>query len=226
MQRVQSSCLELALSKPVTACQPHTIPTPGRSVAIGLLGKVPHSVSDCQRAVAGPAPLARVGEAGRVLRGVKLTPRWTCGLAPMSLGYAEKLSFREDLGGQLGDPEIFDDEAALTAKALQLAHVTCAPPTAARYRAGLCGAPAAAPCFDLMHCSCPCSGFVTQRVLSSLRALASQPLAASAISAGPMACGRSKSRASRCPSPRPPSLMRCRGETSDRDRAVARRTPP
>lgn len=51
-----------------------------------------------------------------------MTPRWTCGLAPMSLGYAEKLSFREDLGGQLGDPEIFDDEAALTAKALQLAH--------------------------------------------------------------------------------------------------------
>ncbi|EIE25513.1 SIR2-family protein HDAC1 [Coccomyxa subellipsoidea C-169] len=31
----------------------------------------------------------------------------------MSLGYAEKLSFREDLGGQLGAPELLDDHDAL-----------------------------------------------------------------------------------------------------------------
>ena len=34
----------------------------------------------------------------------------------MSLGYAEKLSWRDDLGGQLGDKEIFDSETELAAK--------------------------------------------------------------------------------------------------------------
>lgn len=29
----------------------------------------------------------------------------------MSLGYAERLSFREDLGGRLGAPEVFDGAA-------------------------------------------------------------------------------------------------------------------
>ena len=38
----------------------------------------------------------------------------------MSLGYAEKLSYREDLGGQLGAPEIFDQDEALIANAQQL----------------------------------------------------------------------------------------------------------
>lgn len=39
----------------------------------------------------------------------------------MSLGYAERLSFREDLGGQLGDKEHLDPPAALEKKALELA---------------------------------------------------------------------------------------------------------
>ena len=39
----------------------------------------------------------------------------------MSLGYAEKLSYRDDLGGQLGAPEIFDEAETLAAKAQQLA---------------------------------------------------------------------------------------------------------
>ena len=39
----------------------------------------------------------------------------------MSLGYAEKLSYRDDLGGQLGAPEIFDEAEALAANAQQLA---------------------------------------------------------------------------------------------------------
>ena len=38
----------------------------------------------------------------------------------MSLGYAEKLSYREDLGGQLGAPEIFDQDEALNANAQHL----------------------------------------------------------------------------------------------------------
>ena len=38
----------------------------------------------------------------------------------MSLGYAEKLSYREDLGGQLGAPEIYDDSNDLNAKIQQL----------------------------------------------------------------------------------------------------------
>jgi len=39
----------------------------------------------------------------------------------MSLGYAEKLSYREDLGGQLGSPEIFDEAEQRAASAQQLA---------------------------------------------------------------------------------------------------------
>ena len=39
----------------------------------------------------------------------------------MSLGYAEKLSYREDLGGQLGSPEIFDEAEQRAANAQQLA---------------------------------------------------------------------------------------------------------
>lgn len=39
----------------------------------------------------------------------------------MSLGYAEKLSYRDDLGGQLGAPEIFDETEQLAANAQQLA---------------------------------------------------------------------------------------------------------
>ena len=38
----------------------------------------------------------------------------------MSLGYAQKLSYREDLG-QLGAPELFDSDAELQAKVEQLA---------------------------------------------------------------------------------------------------------
>ena len=38
----------------------------------------------------------------------------------MSLGYAEKLSYREDLGGQLGAPEIFDEDEGLNANAQDL----------------------------------------------------------------------------------------------------------
>ena len=39
----------------------------------------------------------------------------------MSLGYAQKLSYCEDLGGQLGAPELFDSDAELQAKVEQLA---------------------------------------------------------------------------------------------------------
>ncbi|KAK9801395.1 hypothetical protein WJX73_005987 [Symbiochloris irregularis] len=40
----------------------------------------------------------------------------------MSVGYAERLSFREDLGGQLGDPELAESSPeALNAKVIQLA---------------------------------------------------------------------------------------------------------
>lgn len=41
----------------------------------------------------------------------------------MSLGYAEKLSYREDLGGQLGAPELFDSPKEVEAKAEQLAEL-------------------------------------------------------------------------------------------------------
>jgi NAD-dependent SIR2 family protein deacetylase len=39
----------------------------------------------------------------------------------MSLGYADRLSFREDLGGRLGAPELFDDAPRTLAAALRLA---------------------------------------------------------------------------------------------------------
>ena len=39
----------------------------------------------------------------------------------MSLGYAEKLSFRADLGGQLGDPELKEAAEAVAGKVQQLA---------------------------------------------------------------------------------------------------------
>ena len=38
----------------------------------------------------------------------------------MSLGYAERLSFREDLGGRLGDPEVFDSSQVVLQKIEQL----------------------------------------------------------------------------------------------------------
>lgn len=41
----------------------------------------------------------------------------------MSLGYAEKLSFREDLGGQLGAPELFDSPEEVEAKVERLAEL-------------------------------------------------------------------------------------------------------
>jgi mono-ADP-ribosyltransferase sirtuin 6 len=41
----------------------------------------------------------------------------------MSLGYAEKLSYRDDLGGQLGSPELFDTPAALDNKVEELARL-------------------------------------------------------------------------------------------------------
>ena len=48
----------------------------------------------------------------------------------MSLGYAEKLSYREDLGGQLGAPEVFDEDEPLKAGAQQLSDMV-------RHRCGL-----------------------------------------------------------------------------------------
>lgn len=41
----------------------------------------------------------------------------------MSLGYAEKLSYREDLGGQLGAPELFDSPEEVAAKVARLAQL-------------------------------------------------------------------------------------------------------
>ncbi|KAK9835969.1 hypothetical protein WJX81_002387 [Elliptochloris bilobata] len=41
----------------------------------------------------------------------------------MSLGYAGKLSYREELGGQLGAPELFDTDAELQVKVEQLAEL-------------------------------------------------------------------------------------------------------
>ena len=38
----------------------------------------------------------------------------------MSLGYAEKLSYRDDLGGQLGSKELFEAEDELNRKISQL----------------------------------------------------------------------------------------------------------
>lgn len=39
----------------------------------------------------------------------------------MSVGYAERLTFREDLGGRLGDPEIYDAQIDIVEKAKKLA---------------------------------------------------------------------------------------------------------
>ena len=39
----------------------------------------------------------------------------------MSLGYAERLAYKDDLGGQLGAPELFDSGSDLEAKLQQLA---------------------------------------------------------------------------------------------------------
>jgi mono-ADP-ribosyltransferase sirtuin 6 len=41
----------------------------------------------------------------------------------MSLGYAEKLSYREDLGGQLGAAELFDSPEEVAAKVERLAEL-------------------------------------------------------------------------------------------------------
>jgi len=41
----------------------------------------------------------------------------------MSLGYAEKLSFREDLGGRLGDPELEEPAEAVEGKVSELARL-------------------------------------------------------------------------------------------------------
>ena len=40
-----------------------------------------------------------------------------------SLGYAERLSWREDLGGQLGDPENFDEASRVHASIRELAQL-------------------------------------------------------------------------------------------------------
>ena len=47
----------------------------------------------------------------------------------MSLGYADRLSWREDLGGTLGDPELHDSDADVARKVAHLA----------RYVSGLSG---------------------------------------------------------------------------------------
>ena len=54
----------------------------------------------------------------------------------MSLGYADRLSFREDLGGQLGAPELQDSPDEVEAKVARLAELVGAamielPPAAA-----------------------------------------------------------------------------------------------
>jgi mono-ADP-ribosyltransferase sirtuin 6 len=41
----------------------------------------------------------------------------------MSLGYAERLSHREDLGGRLGDPELFEAPHVVLDKAKELAEL-------------------------------------------------------------------------------------------------------
>lgn len=39
----------------------------------------------------------------------------------MTFGYADKLTYREDLGGSLGDPEYTESEKEIEAKVQQLA---------------------------------------------------------------------------------------------------------
>lgn len=53
----------------------------------------------------------------------------------MSLGYAEKLSFREDLGGQLGAPELFDTPQEVQEKVDHFAQLVSAVEWAGRCRA-------------------------------------------------------------------------------------------
>jgi len=43
----------------------------------------------------------------------------------MSLGYASRLSYRKDLGGQLGAPELNETEEALEDKIRKLASMVC-----------------------------------------------------------------------------------------------------
>ncbi|KIY99709.1 mono-ADP-ribosyltransferase sirtuin 6 [Monoraphidium neglectum] len=63
----------------------------------------------------------------------------------MSLGYADRLSFREDLGGRLGAPELFDDAARVADEVERLAEmVRCAERVVAFTGAGIstaCGIP-------------------------------------------------------------------------------------
>ena len=48
----------------------------------------------------------------------------------MSLAYADALTWREDLGGQLGDPEVVEERASAMAKADLLASVMLSSTTA------------------------------------------------------------------------------------------------
>ncbi len=68
----------------------------------------------------------------------------------MSLGYAEKLSFREDLGGQLGAPELFDTADEVEAKVERLAQLV-------RSMGGLVGLGAENE-HGMCYRTCPCTG--------------------------------------------------------------------
>lgn len=64
----------------------------------------------------------------------------------MSLGYAERLSFREDLGGRLGDPEILENSREVLKKLEQLTDLVglscrCYPPEVGPYALSLPGPP-------------------------------------------------------------------------------------
>lgn len=61
---------------------------------------------------------------GRICSPVSLHHRPSVAATPLRPP-AEKLSYREDLGGQLGAPEFFDDEATVQAKVKQLAQLVC-----------------------------------------------------------------------------------------------------
>lgn len=56
-----------------------------------------------------------------IRRMFNVEPIWFCDLTGMSVGYAERLTFREDLGGRLGDPEIYDAQIDIVEKAKKLA---------------------------------------------------------------------------------------------------------
>jgi mono-ADP-ribosyltransferase sirtuin 6 len=47
----------------------------------------------------------------------------------MSLGYAERLSYREDLGGRLGDPEILENAQEVLQKIEELTNLVSSCPT-------------------------------------------------------------------------------------------------